>query len=224
MCWMERRNWRFTASRAMPRTKCLSAFTELGPQFRPQAQRREALPEVVERHAEAHGAVQEQRLAQVAHGDRREVLGELDHHAGRAELQALEEAAGTRRIETGPLHQPWRHVQEQEPPRAVRGERPQRLLDAQDRQPLVGPPSRAAAKRAVGDSSQVPAGPRTRASWPTMPPSARARIGWKTTVIALRSSTSPRRMAVDQATPCFLNQASRRFQPSSAASLRYEGR
>ena len=104
------------------------------------------------------------------------------------------------------------------------------------------PSSCAAAKSWPGVCRSEPCGPRTSASWPTIRPSRKPKIGWNS-VVRLRSSrirrscseTSRRiwltcsltrapRRGPPYATPFFLNQSSMRFQPSSAAGLRYEGR
>jgi hypothetical protein len=81
----------------------LVRLDELGLQFRPQPQAREALAQVVDRHAEAHRAVQHERLVDEAEIDGGIVLGQLDHHPRGIQVEAREEARHARLLQAA-LH------------------------------------------------------------------------------------------------------------------------
>ena len=113
-----------------PGNEVLVGLDVLGLELGPEAQAREALAQVVDRHAESHRSVEHQRLVDEAEIHGRVVLGELDHHASRLQVEGAHEAACALLLETA-LHDELRgDVEEEAAVEARARERPQDLLNA----------------------------------------------------------------------------------------------
>ena len=211
----------------------LVGLHEFGFELGPQPQAREALAQVVDRHAKSHRAVQHQRLVHEAEVDGGIVFRQFDHHARGLEPEAAQETPGALLLEAALDDQLRRDVEEEAAVEPRAGERPQDLLHADDVE-LEGEPGfvrrgeklvRRVQHRALGAAHQrLVADDAAFAEREDRLENAAEGALLEDAAQLLEGLLANLGDVLLHATPCWRNHSSMRFQPSSAASLRYEGR